>query len=775
MLNKTTLFIILFGAILSIKAQDCTYSIQGRVLDHGTQFPLCHVNILVNEQSKGTSTDEQGNFHIGNLCAGEFHVLFSHIGCQQKKIHLNLDKDTTLSIDLSHTTSFLGTIDLDAERNHAQNHSQVSINRKSIEDNPTKNISGLIENETGVHLIKNGSGISKPVVHGLYGNRLTIINNGIVQSGQQWGSDHGPEIDPFSSNKITVIKGTSAIEYGGGNLGSVLLIESKKILPEPHLHGQINYAYESNGRGNNLNIQLEKHASNLAWRINGTLKKSGDKKSSSYFLNNTGSNEANFSVQLEKSWNDQLFIDFYGSSFNTQLGVLRGAHIGNLTDLEEALIRDIPFYTETKFSYDIDAPKQKVSHHLAKIDATYIINDEQQVQLILGVQSNHRKEYDVRRSGRSDIPALSLLQNTFNSEIKYSYELKQNWKLRMGNQTIITDNTNQPETGILPLIPDYISVKSGLYTTLSRRKNQQHFNLGVRYDNEQQKIANISTGFPKKIIRHQNNYDNISLLASYKFNLSKKQTLSVNTGFASRNPGINELFSNGVHQGVSSFEEGNVNLNTEKAIKNTFEYQWLPNTNFTFNALLYHQYFKDYIFLKPQDEMKLTIRGAFPFYRYEQTNASISGIDLSTQFTLAHSLFGKLKYSYLHGEDITNKKPLVYTPPNSLYWSLKYQRNHSIKLSKNTSAEALEIEINNKIVFKQNNLLEEQDFTAPPNTYSLFGMRASTRLTFPEYQISCFAKVENLFNTPYRDYLNKQRYFSDDIGISISLGMNFKF
>lgn len=768
------IFVFLF-VMLESNAQDCHLSIQGYVFDEASETPLSFVNIFIQEIAKGTVTDDKGNFFIDNICHGEYHFIFSHIGCEAKKIHLHFDRDTTVSIGLSHTPTSLGGIVVTGKKGEFLNQPNLSVNRQTIEDNTNQNLSGLLENETGVHLLKNGSGISKPVVHGLYGNRLAILNNGIVQSGQQWGNDHSPEIDPFAADKIIVLKGVSAIEYGGGNLGSIILVDPKRIESEPHLHGQINYTFETNGRGHVFNARLEKYDPLLAWRVNGSLKKYGDRRAADYFLNNTGVEEANVAIQLEKVWKDRLFLDFYASTFNTQLGVLRGSHIGNLTDLTQALTRDVPFFTEPDFSYRIDAPKQKVSHHLAKIKAKYFPTENQVLELVVAGQINDRKEFDVRRSGRTEIPALSLTQYTLNSELKYSLRFGKNWQLKIGNQSIITDNTNNPETGILPLIPDYISWKNGLFATLSKKQNKIHGNLGIRYDYEYQHAITISRSLPREIIRFNKQFHNMSGLFSLKFKLAKTHSISWNTGFAMRNPAINELYSSGLHQGVSGIEEGDANLVTEKAFKNTIEYKWFPNANFSFTALAYYQHFKDYIFLNPQDKIRLTIRGAFPVFEYEQTDANIYGIDLSTQFTLDHSLFGQLKYSYLRGENTKQKAPLVFMPPNSLFGSLTYRFQKTIKLPKSIRMEDSEIEISNRLVFQQNNILTEQDFVQPPPTYNLFGLKVSTNLIFPDYKIRCFAKADNLFNVRYRDYLNRQRYFADDLGLSIILGANVKF
>ena len=776
MFNKKTffLFFFIFFYFLGI-AQKCDVKVIGNVYDEASKSPLAFVNILVQETLSGTTTDDDGNFSLENICPGHYHFIISHIGCEDEKFHFDITKDTVINIALSHTPTSLGTVLIEGQREDFDNQASSTVKRKVIEENSNKSLSDLLENESGVHLIKNGSGISKPVVHGMYGNRLLILNNGVMQSGQQWGNDHSPEIDPFTSDKIRVLKGANALEFGGGNLGSVVLTEPKKIEREPHLHGQVNYIFESNGRGNTLNTRLEKYSPILAWRLNGTLKKYGDRRSPNYFLNNTGVQEANLALQLEKSFNDKLFLYFYASTFNTEIGVLRGSHIGNLTDLEQALNTGTPFFTEVDFSNDINAPKQNVFHHLVKGKAKYFFNENQFLELTLAGQLNDRKEFDIRRSGRTDIPALSLTQYTYNSAIKYTATFENGFKLKLGNQNISTDNSNNPETGILPLIPDYYSWKSGLFSTLSKNKDELFYSFGLRYDYEKQKVKAISNSIPREIIRFENVFHNTSALFNLQYKFKDSQTLGWNIGYAMRNPGINELYSNGLHQGVSGIEEGDPGLKMESALKNTLEYKFVPSSDFAFNVLAYHHFFNDYIFLDPQDEIRLTIRGAFPVFKYEQTDATIYGLDVSTQFTIGRSILGLIKYSFLRGMDVSNDVPLVFMPPNSFFGSLTYRTPKTFELAKNIKLEDSEIEITNRYVFEQKNILANQDFVLPPEAYNLLGLKLSSYLFYRTYKVKLFFKAENIFNVNYRDYLNRQRYFSDDLGSSLTIGMNIKF
>ena len=372
-------------------------------------------------------------------------------------------------------------------------------------------MANILDNLAGVSTIKNGNNIAKPVVNGLYGDRLILLNNGVAQSGQQWGADHSPEIDPLSAGKITVIKGVSALAYQGNNLGSAILVAPPKIDSEPHLHGSARYFFESNGVGNGLNLRVQKHHQKFAWSFSGTAKKKGDSRAASYFLTNTGATEGDFALQTEYIHNTSLKSKLYFSSFNAHFGVLRGAHIGNLADLEEALRKDKPFYTKDHFSYQINAPFQKVNHHLLKWETSFLLNEDHKFDFTHAVQWDLRKEFDVRRAGRSLKPAMSLNQTSNFTELKYSGYLSNNWEISSGFQSNLIDNFNVTGTGILPLIPDYTSNKLGLFILTTKKKQQFNFEFGGRYDFLDQRVATITRGIVKEIKRYHNKVSNIGL------------------------------------------------------------------------------------------------------------------------------------------------------------------------------------------------------------------------------------------------------------------------
>jgi len=411
-------FILLFLS-KNIAAQDCSLSLTGKVIDKGTSIPLAFSNIYIEDIEKGTVTDDEGFFEIDNICPADYHLTVSHLGCETVEIFFTIKKDTFINFHLNHHEELLDEVVVHGSKSENTTAVSSTINRAAITTESSENIAEILENIVGVSVLRSGSGIAKPIIHGLFGNRVMILNNGIAQSGQQWGNDHAPEIDPFVADHLSVVKGVSTLAYGGNSLGSVVMVESAPIDDDPHLHGETNYTFETNGLGHTVNTRLEKKSDWGAWRISGSLKRKGDTHAPDYSLTNTGQREQNIALQIDKHWNNRWETEFYYSLFNTEIGVLRGSHIGNLTDLQEAIGREIPFFTEDNFSYKINPPRQLVSHHLVKVATKHTISHDQLIKFNYGGQWNQRKEFDVRRGDRSNIPVLDL--NQFSNFFEAAY------------------------------------------------------------------------------------------------------------------------------------------------------------------------------------------------------------------------------------------------------------------------------------------------------------------------------------------------------------------
>jgi iron complex outermembrane receptor protein len=750
--------------------QPCGLRIKGRVLDESTGIVLPFASIYNKTTGKGAVADSLGNFNMSGMCPGTYTFQFDHLACKTKEISLTLLRDTTLNIFLEHQLERLSEVTIRGKKEGRTAQVSSTIDRDRLVGMGGKNLADIIEDVPGVSTLKTGAGVSKPVIHGLYGNRVTILNNGIAQSGQQWGNDHAPEIDPFVADHISVVRGASALLYAGSSLGGVVLVEPGNIPDNTSLDGSINYLYQSNGQGHTLNARIGRSDRWAAWRITGTLKLIGDGKTPDYNLTNTGRREEDLAVQLQKKFSEKWETGLYYSMFNTNIGILRGSHIGNVTDLEGALSRAEPLYTAASRSYSIEAPHQEVQHHLLKLESHFLISDVSSFQVIYGGQLDNRKEYDVRRGGRSDKPALSLLQNNQYLEATYDRAFTGGLSLQTGLQFDYTDNANDPQTGVLPLIPDYRSYKSSSFLVLKKQQNKLFYEFGARYDLKKMKTWKISDTYPRVVERISRWYRNYGLSGGLTCRVSGFLKANLDMGLVMRAPEVNELYSYGLHQGVSGIEIGNPDLEPEKSFKLVLSTDWNSGYRFSLHALAYIQSIRDYIYLQPQAEFQLTIRGAFPLFKYMQTDARLTGSDLSLFFDPLKRMRVVTQVSLLKGWNTGEDIPLINMAPCKGTASLSYSLKDHGRLRNNT------LSLNGLYVSQQKNYREGQDFLPPPGAYFLFGCKASSDINLKNNRdVRLSVQADNLLNRPYRDYMDRLRYYADEPGFNLMLRLSYLF
>ena len=750
--------------------QACDLSLGGQVLDQATGTTLAFASIEIEESGIGQVCDENGRFEFPQVCPGTYHLVISHISCEGDRIFIEVRSDTFLTIQSQHYEELLNEIVIEDQAGVSSTQSSQAINRQIIARQANLNLGAMVEGLTGVSTLKTGTGISKPLIQGMYGNRITVLNNGIPQAGQQWGNDHAPEIDPLAADHISVVKGVGTLAFPGSSLGGLVLVDPGAISSDPHLHGSASYLFETNGLGHTANVRLERGGNGLAWRLTGTWKHAGDRFTPDYFLTNTGSREANMSIELNKklsaNWNSKL----YYSLFTTKIGILRGSHIGNLTDLEFAIQRELePYFTADTFSYQINAPFQDVAHHLLKWSNELTLSPRSLLSFQYAGQINSRREFDVRRSNFADRPALSILHINHQGEVVLRHQASESSVLKTGIQLSATDNTNLPETGILPLIPDYLAYSAGAFAVYQQDWGRLQGEFGLRYDWVGQDVATISRDLPRRIIRYNNQFHNPSASVGFKVDASEKTTVSWNTGFVTRNPAINERYSFGLHQGVSGIEEGDTTLSSEYSFKTSLGLNWEVNGQFFVEAEIYGQWVEDYIYLIPEDELRLTIRGAFPVFRYTSSDVSFIGVDVLSVWEPLPVWKITAQASWVRAQNETVNRPLIYIPP----------LNGTFTLTRSFGAwkgfENSEIYVGVMAAARQNRFDESLDFLPPPEGYMLLRAGASIGRRVGEKMLSFFVRGDNLLNARYRNYLNRQRYFADEMGRTIILGTGCEF
>lgn len=757
-----------FAGGSAAQTTDCPYQIRGNVVDSESKEPVPGASVGIATAAGYFIADEFGHFTVPKVCTGRIVLSVKAIGYKDLIKEVVIDGNRKVTIVLVATSHSLKEVQIRAQRRVVPGtNTATTIDEEQLHETKGGTLADALKTVPGVNILQTGSTIGKPVIQGLHSNRILILNNGIRQEGQQWGIEHAPEIDPFVANHITVVKGADAVRYGAEAIGGVILIEPAQLLKQTAITGELNLTGSTNGAAGALSGQLQggiKSIPGLSWRIQGTAKRSGNIKTSDYYLDNTGVRENNYSGTLGFS-NERIGAELYYSHFSTEVGIFGGSHIGNLDDLNARIAHGRPFETG-QFSYSIDAPRQSTAHNLLKLKGHLHINDGSHLDILYGLQHNQREEYDIRRGGRSSIASLDLSLTTQTLDVVLESINEKGLKKTVGVNGMLQVNNNIPGTQATPLIPNYDTYNAGAYAIAKLLRNKYEWEAGVRYDHRYLDAL----GYDKNEVLYggTRTFDNFSANIGGLIHLRNNWSLRSNLASAWRPPVVSELFSRGLHHGSAAYETGNEKLGSEQS------YKWITSTEYSgkkidlmFSVFLNH--INNYIYLKPSGELFESIRGVFPTFDYHQTNARFIGSDLGGTYRVTRSFDYELKAALVRAKDISANRYLPWIPSDRLENALSYHiegRKHEMESY---------LRLSHLFVARQSQYEQDADYVAPPNAYHLFNINAGTSFSFGKNSFVFNASLNNLTNKQYKEYMNRFRYYAHEQGRNLTLRAVLKF
>ena len=770
--------------ILSLLLLLCAFSAfgQGRLqlqVEDTQQLPLA--GAVVHFMGKHYLTDSDGKVAIEKTPKGSYPIKITYLGYHDYEATLTLPIAQPYKIVMKETVN-----QLDAVTVVGHNTSVIEcrlpyrvqvIKQDGFLKHSGEELSKILTQVAGVSMIQTGGTIAKPVIHGLHGNRILILNNEVRQEGQQWGADHAPEIDPMVADQISVVKGAEAVRYGSDALGGVILISPNKLPYGDGLHGKLLPSFASNGRKTALTASVEGSVPKLhswAWRVQGTLKRSGDLSTANYLLNNTAAREANFSVATGVQKNKGTAEVFY-SRYENESSVFYGSHIGNLDDLLGRFEIGRPL-TTYPFSYTINAPKQKVVHHLLKAKAFYLLPLGSKLTAQYAFQKDIRQEFSLRRMDRTRIPALNMELTTHTLDVDWEHSYRYRWGTMIGGSFSKQDNYNQPGTGVVPVIPNFASLSYGVFGIQRYSYMNWQAQAGLRYD---YKYLNAD-GYDMYSQRYggEHQFHNLTYSVGASHHLSSWIDVGSYIGLAWRAPHVNELYSSGLHHGAGTYDLGDETLQSETGLK------WL--TSFTFNNRkirvnvdMYLQWIQNYIYDYPTGETRTLFSGVYPIFQYAQADAFFRGVDLDAKLPLLkwHSLSDQelnyeLKGSVVFANEMQTKRYFPFIPAPRINQQLKWNVERNRGLVRNFA-----VGIGHTFVAQQTRFEPAQELVpTTPDAYHLFEANIETKLKIGGQQtLGIRLSAENLLNTEYKEYTNRFRYYAHDLGRNVFVRLIYNF
>ncbi|WP_179319540.1 TonB-dependent receptor [Winogradskyella helgolandensis] len=789
MLHRILSLWLCFSLSSTVFAQN-SFQIKGSIVNSNTLQPIEGANII--GESLYAISSPTGTFTINNVAEGTYSFTISHLGYASKTITIKVGPNMEeLKILLDESTIALNEIEVNGKTKKRVNKESPVVShvvtKEFLANNRENSLMQTLSKIPGVSTIKIGSGQSKPVIRGLGFNRVAVVQNGIKHEAQQWGNDHGLEIDQYGIENIQIVKGPASLVYGSDAIAGVVDIQPNAIPLMHSFSGEVNLLGESNNDLLGVSAGVQARSHNWFYRGRLTYRDYGDYKVPTDQINyenyiftlhdnnlrNTAGKEANASFSLGYV-SDHITSETTISNVNAKNGFFANAH-----GLEVRTSR-IDYDNSNR---DIDLPYHKVNHFKIS-NNTSIALDNHTIQLDLGFQNNLREEHsEPTPHGYMPTPPNTkergFHKNTFSLNVKDAFKPNDKHNLVTGVNVEFQDNTL---SGWGFLIPEYTRFTVGAFAFDQYEINSDlHLLAGVRYDFGQINSKSYFDWYPSTINNTNGStsyvylqraqdktldFGNVSASVGLSYILNHT-TFKINAGKSFRIPLPNELASDGVNYHMYRYEKGNLNLDPEESYQLDIDIDHTTK-NFSIGVSPFVNFFENFIYLNPTSNYYETLQ----IYEYTQSKVFRAGGELRASTSIINNLDLNASAEYVYSRQTSGPKEgftIPFSPPLSGLFSASYQ-------------------FKDVFFFKQPQLSADyritaaQDEIVPPeeqtNGYQVLTMSLLTQLNLYKTMnpLEVKLKLNNVFNTKYYDHTSFYRLIDvPEAGRNISIALTQTF
>jgi iron complex outermembrane receptor protein len=739
---KVTTFIARFSIVgILILALDANsslaQSLSGTVLNE-KQSPLANVTVMIPALKRGTTTNATGKFTFEKLPAGVYVVAISQIGYRSETRIVNLsngDATLTLELRLSPLTLSAVTVTAKPQPTDILTSPQAVAVLEGAQLNQLRGqaVMQALEKNPGVSLYTTGAGIVKPAIRGLTSQRVLVVTDGVRQEGQQWGDEHGPEIDAFDVDRIEVVRGPNSVLYGSDALGGVINIIKAEIPSASAGAPQLGGNFLLNGFSNNNQgagaLSLYGASGILGYRANFSLREAGDIRTPDGKLFNSGGNEHNGSGMLgmQGDW---------------------GSVAADYSRFDEKLqIHEDP-------AEDPDAtPFQKIQHDKLHLHANLPL-PALRLEVNGGWQQNHRREFEEKQA--TD-PSLNLVLNTTTLEVKAHHQPLGSTFGTIGLSVMHQKNETLGEE---KLIPAYTTTNVAGFIYEEMRLQEVSLSVGLRYDTRNLEVtANEDLG----VEAQARDYHAVTGTVGAVWRAAEPLAFALNVGRGWRSPVAYELFVNGVHEGTVRYDIGDNTLQPEASLNFDLSLRYAA-ARVQGEITAFHNRINRFIFASPTSE--IDPGSGFTKYQLKQADATLLGAELSLQAQAANWLILEGSADFVRGANEQTEQPLPLMPANRFKLGARLTKPAWGKLANPY------VSFNTKMVLAQNRI---EAYETKTGGYALFDVGIGAEIPLGADQINIDLVVENLFDKAYRDHLSRYKAYALNPGRNIMLKASLPF
>ena len=735
-------FAISFSLQAQVKSCENTLML---VLKDGNNHTITGAEVFIEELHLLKKTDKNGSVRFEKLCDKRWEL---DIWYREQHIHhwgLTGKIDTLIFIDSIERlqTTYIKGLQIQHGLTHAQG--------KDISNLSNTSISNQLSELPTVRLQSTGNTIQKPILQGLQGLRLPLFQNGFRLETQAWGTDHAPELGRWGIQYVDLQKGANALKWGNGTWGNALNIQYKPTLHAFENTVKTNIQYGSNAQSIGAGITLKHGGSKQYNGIYSHLSyhEAKDYRTVDGYLPNTGFKESRITIGSNHIVSKKYLLNIEGSYFLFQGGIYLGSHIGNQTDLLQAISRDIPNIISTISSGIIQRPYQTSEHRW--VGANWSPISKQGWYVSINWQRNQRKEFDPHRNTKRTFPQLNVWrdvtqfwaihkQQTNFGNLEYGVQSQYRWQ----------------DWGGYYLVPIFSELGNGAFfhwnSGKSIRTQPWQFASTLRLDRFDQTYLLPHAEIDRII--------NQGVSAAFSVTRSKPNgKISGHLSYNWRPASASERHSEGVHHGSASYEQGNRLTRKEQGLKADLLLSHRSKT-LHFQLNLYGLYSPDFIHLNPQAQPILSVRGAFPYYKYESIPTLYAGTYIGVEYNSSHWNISQ-SGDFIYGKLLNPSRYPTQLPPLRLENTIKYV------------VDDWNLQLTTEYNSKQFLYTISTDVMPPPDGYLLFHL-AIQRMFFNSKNTSIGLFIDNVNNIIYRSYLDRFRYFSPQAGRNIRIQLLYQ-
>ncbi|WP_264793137.1 TonB-dependent receptor [Aureispira anguillae] len=753
--------IIILLSYCSIQAQNAI--LKGQVLSN-EQEPLSGALVELESSSIAVLTDEEGKYQLTLEKEGSYTLVFSYLGFKKLRIEevlCNEAKTRELNVALELLDCCGEEPIVVTEKKVQSTQEKEQLNSTFFEENAQGTFSKSIEKIAGINAINVGVGIAKPVIRGLSFNRIVVNNNGIKQEGQQWGADHGLEVDQFGVERVELVKGAASLRYGSDALGGAINILPSKILAKNTLKASLIGLYKSNNQHGGFSAYIGGRFSDYFFEARVSYQDFADYRIPTdsfvyndyvlpiynYQLKNTAGKERNIkaTLGLVKDWGISR-LTF--SQYYLNAGIFSGA-VGIPRSYALEVDGD---------DRDLDHPSQKVSHISLIWNNDFYIQ-QHRLQINIGYQNNSRKEFSFPHYHQfspvdsSDV-ALELGLQTASIAAIFTHRTTKKWENSYG---LSTQYQHNKRAGFEFLLPNFQTIRSGIYWISNFKPNKRWLlTAGLRLDyayNQsdayQQAVydRNQEIQYIPKVEELEQHFFNYA--ASLGFNCEIRPQmlwLRMHLGKSYRVPHPSETVSNGIHHGTFRHEMGTPNLKPEQGyqLELAMDIKW---KRLKANGAVFGNYFQQYIYLSPTGKFS-PLPEAGQLYQHIQTDAIYTGGELAWEWEPINNFTLKQAYEYVWNLNLKTGLGLPFTPPASILTELRYQ------WSKIAFFEDIYTQLTYRYSFEQARS-DRNELRTP--AYHLLDLGVGFKIRVKKQAIHFGLQIQNLLDTAYLNHLSRYR------------------